>query len=128
MPIRAAKGITLIELMVVVAIVAIIAAIAYPSFRNGLQHSRRADAFKALLSMQLKQEEFRITHSEYSKNIADLGSPTSDYYDFSIVAASTGVATYLLQAQASGAQQGDTGCTLLTINKADVKSPADCWQ
>lgn len=128
MPIRFARGITLIELMVVVAIVAIIAAIAYPSFQNGLQHSRRADAFKALLTMQLKQEEFRISNPEYSKNVADLGNPSSSYYSFSVVAASTGVATYKLQAQATGAQLGDTGCTLLTITKADVKSPPDCWK
>lgn len=128
MPIRFARGITLIELMVVVAIVAIIAAIAYPSFQNGLQHSRRADAFKTLLTMQLKQEEYRITSSAYSTNLADLGNPSSNYYSFSVVAASTGAATYKLQAQASGAQSNDTGCTLLTITKADVKEPADCWK
>lgn len=84
MPIRFARGITLIELMVVVAIVAIIAAIAYPSFQNGLQHSRRADAFKTLLTMQLKQEEYRITSSAYSTNLADLGNPSSNYYSFLI--------------------------------------------
>ena len=127
MPIRFARGITLIELMVVVAIVAIIAAIAYPSFQNGLQHSRRADAFKTLLTMQLKQEEYRITSSAYSTNLADLGTPSSNYYSFSVVAA-TGAATYKLQAQAIGAQLGDTGCTRLTITKADVKDPADCWK
>ena len=93
MPIRFARGITLIELMVVVAIVAIIAAIAYPSFQNGLQHSRRADAFKTLLTMQLKQEEYRITSSAYSTNLADLGNPSSNYYSFSVVAASTGAAS-----------------------------------
>lgn len=113
--------------MVVVAIVAIIAAVAYPSFQNGLQHSRRADAFKTLLTMQLKQEEFRISNAEYSKNVADLGNPNSSYYSFSVVAASTGAATYKLQAQAIGAQSSDSGCTLLTITKADVKSPPDCW-
>ncbi|MGE6264005.1 type IV pilin protein [Aeromonas media] len=127
MPTRFARGITLIELMVVVAIVAIIAAIAYPSFQNGLQHSRRADAFKTLLTMQLKQEEYRISNTEYSKNVADLGNPSSSYYSFSVVAASTGAATYKLQAQAIGAQSSDSGCTLLTITKADVKSPPDCW-
>ncbi|MCY9835338.1 type IV pilin protein [Aeromonas media] len=124
---RFARGITLIELMVVVAIVAIIAAIAYPSFQKGLQHSRRADAFKGLLTMQLKQEEYRITSGAYSTNKADLGNPSSSYYDFSVVAASTSATTYKLQAEAIGAQLGDTGCTLLTITKADVKSPSDCW-
>lgn len=121
------RGITLIELLVVVAVVAIIAAIAYPSFQSGLQRSRRADAIKGLLTMQLKQEEYRITHTEYSKSKTDLGNPASNYYSFSVVAASTGTATYKLQAEASGAQRGDTDCISMFIDKADKKTPAECW-
>ena len=126
MPIRFARGITLIELMVVVAIVAIIAAIAYPSFQNGLQHSRRADAFKTLLTMQLKQEEFRISNTSYSGTPSQVGNPTSDYYTFTISGATATV--YTLIATAKGSQSNDSGCTTLTLNKADTKTPSDCWK
>lgn len=122
------RGITLIELLVAVAVVAIIAAVAYPSFMDGLRKSRRAEAIKGLLSMQLKQEEYRITSGAYSTNKADIGDPISDYYSFSVIAASTSTATYKMQAQASGAQNGDTDCAILTIDKADKKEPSDCWK
>ncbi|ATY78863.1 TPA: type IV pilin protein [Aeromonas veronii] len=123
------SGITLLELMVVVAIVAIIAAVAYPSFTDGLRKSRRADAIKGLLTMQLKQEEFRISNASYSSAIASVGNPTSDYYTFSISGASA--TAYTLVATSKGAQVGDkagnTACDTLTINKADIKTPAECW-
>ncbi len=133
MPIRFARGITLIELMVVVAIVAIIAAVAYPSFQNGLQHSRRAEAIKGLLSMQLKQEEYRIANTEYVKPASFaatptlLGSPSSNYYDFAVSAADQ--TSYSLKATAKGAQTGDAACLTMVINKDDSKgTTADCWK
>ncbi|MGN5139290.1 type IV pilin protein [Aeromonas sp. 164P] len=129
------SGITLLELMVVVAIVAIIAAVAYPSFTDGLRKSRRAEAMKGLLSMQLKQEEYRIANLQYvnptvfNATPALLGSPTSDYYTFTISGASA--TAYTLVATTKGAQVGDkagnTACDTLTINKADIKTPVECW-
>lgn len=123
------SGITLLELIVVVAIVAIIASVAYPSFTDGLRKSRRAEALKGLLSMQLKQEEFRVSNTSYSANPSQVGNPTSSYYDFSISGATaTG---YTLIATSKGAQVGDksgsTACDTLTLNKADTKTPAACW-
>ncbi|RQM60197.1 type IV pilin protein [Aeromonas enteropelogenes] len=124
------SGITLLELMVVVAIVAIIAAVAYPSFTDGLRKSRRAEAVKGLLTMQLKQEEFRISNASYSSAVANVGNPTSDYYTFTISGATA--TAYTLVATSKGAQVGDksgsTNCDSLTINKADIKTPAECWK
>ncbi|VXA77643.1 Type IV pilin [Aeromonas salmonicida] len=123
------SGITLLELMVVIAIVAIIASVAYPSFTDGLRKSRRAEAFKGLLSMQLKQEEFRVSNTSYSATPSQVGNPASDYYTFSISGATA--TTYTLIATTKGAQVGDkagsTACDTLTLNKADTKTPADCW-
>jgi len=124
------SGITLLELIVVVAIVAIIASIAYPSFTDGLRKSRRAEAFKGLLSMQLKQEEFRVSNTSYSSTPSLVGNPASDYYTFAISGASA--TAYTLIATSKGAQVGDkagsTACDTLTINKSDVKTPSDCWR
>ncbi|MBS4701337.1 Fimbrial protein precursor [compost metagenome] len=120
------SGITLLELLVVVAVVAILAAVAYPSFTNGLQKSRRAEALKGLLSMQLKQEEFRISNASYSGTPSQVGNPASDYYTFTISGATATV--YTLIATAKGSQSNDAGCTILTLNKADTKTPSDCWK
>lgn len=126
------SGITLLELMVVVAVVAILAAVAYPSFTDGLRKSRRAEAIKGLLTMQLKQEEYRISHTEYVKPTefnatpSLLGSPASVYYKFEVSSANS--TFYSLKATALGAQGGDIGCTPLSIDKADKKDPSDCWK
>lgn len=112
-----------------IAIVAIIASVAYPSFTDGLRKSRRAEAFKGLLSMQLKQEEFRVSNTSYSATPSQVGNPDSDYYTFTISGATP--TTYTLIATTKGAQVGDkagsTACDTLTLNKADTKTPADCW-
>jgi type IV pilus assembly protein PilE len=124
------SGITLLELMVVIAIVAIIASVAYPSFTDGLRKSRRAEAFKGLLSMQLKQEEFRVSNTSYSATPSQVGNPASDYYTFTISGATP--TAYTLIATTKGAQIGDkagsTACDTLTLNKADTKTPPDCWK
>lgn len=123
------SGITLLELMVVVAIVAILAAVAYPSFTDGLRKSRRAEAFKGLLSMQLKQEEFRISNASYSDTKSQIGDPSSDYYDFEVVLSSATATTYyVLKANAKSAQIDGSPCDNLTLDKADIKAPADCWK
>ena len=48
-------GFTLIELMIVVAIVAILASIAYPSYKDSVLKSRRAEARTALSELLQQQ-------------------------------------------------------------------------
>lgn len=120
------RGMTLIELMVVVAIIGIIAAAAYPNYVDYVRESRRADAIGQLLSLQMAQEEYRLKNPSYA-NIATLGvTLSSDYYTFSV--SNIGAETYTLTATATGGQANDTGCTTLNLNQNDEKTPADCWQ
>ncbi|RUO56187.1 MULTISPECIES: type IV pilin protein [Pseudidiomarina] len=119
-------GITLIELMVVVVIIGIIASAAYPNFVDYVREARRADAMGQLLTLQMAQEEYRLKNTSYA-DIATLGiTLTSDYYTFSV--SNIGNETYTLTATATGGQANDTGCTTLTLNQNDQKSPAACWE
>jgi type IV pilus assembly protein PilE len=119
------KGMTLIELMVVVAIIAIIAAVAYPLFTDYVREARRADAIGQLLTLQMAQEEYRLRNPSYAE-LADLGTTvTSEFYTFS--ASNIGSETYSLTATAIGAQASDSDCATMTINHNDQRTPADCW-
>ena len=121
------RGVTLLELMITLVVLAILSAIAYPSFQTHLVKSRRAEALGHLLSVQLKQEEYRVTNAGYTTNLALVGGATTDYYGYSVTVSG---ATYTLTATATTgkSQVNDTGCTALTLDSQGVKTPVDCWK
>ncbi len=119
-------GMTLIELMIVVVIIGIIAGIAYPNFVDYVREARRADAMGQLLTLQMAQEEYRLKNTSYA-DIATLGiTLSSDYYTFAV--SNVGAETYTLTATATGGQTNDTGCTTISLNQNDQKTPAECWE
>ena len=65
---QAAKGFTLIELMVVVAIVGILAAIAVPTYTEQARKGRRADAVRAIGQVQLSLERWRAENPCYGQS------------------------------------------------------------
>lgn len=101
----AARGFTLIELMVVVAVVAILAAIAIPNFLEQSKKGRRSEAMSAVGELQLRQERWRAEHPSYGSE-TDLGTlPASDSYTFDV--ADESASTYTITATAVGKQEGD---------------------
>lgn len=133
---RANRGFTLIELMVVVAIVAILAAVAIPAYTEQVRKGRRADAVRAIGQIQLGLERWRADNPSYANCApAPCGNgtypvtPTSDYYTITIPAATA--TTYTIRAAPTGAQASDKcGNLELAYNAGDVaKIPATagCW-
>ena len=83
---RSNKGMTLIELLLVVIIVGILAAIAVPIYTNYMQRGRRVDAKTALEQLRAAQEMRRAEQGGYSTNLAELQTtwgvqvnPVGDY-------------------------------------------------
>lgn len=66
---RNLQGFTLIELMVTVAIVGILAAIAYPSYKNSVTKSRRAEGKSLLLDAAAREERYFAQYNKYTKVI-----------------------------------------------------------
>ncbi|MGO8988904.1 MAG: type IV pilin protein [bacterium] len=83
---RSNKGLTFIELIIVVAVVAILAAIAIPVYTSYMQRGRRADAKTALQQLAAAQEMRRAEKGSYSTNLTELqtswgvqANPVGDY-------------------------------------------------
>lgn len=66
------RGLTLLELMVVLVIVALLATLAWPGFAGHFQRVRRQDAITTLLRIQLQQEQWRAQDTDYA-SLAELG-------------------------------------------------------
>ncbi len=83
---KSKKGLTLIELLIVVVIVGILAGIAIPLYTNFMQRARRSDAKTALEQLRASQEMRRAERGTYSTDLAELrttwgvqNNPVGDY-------------------------------------------------
>lgn len=61
-----ARGVTLLELLVVLALVGLLAAMAYPSYRGSLLRAHRTEAVESLLTLAAAQERFNLQHGHYA--------------------------------------------------------------
>lgn len=133
---KRARGITLIELMIVVVVMGILAAIAYPAYSEFVARAKRNEAKAALLQIATNQEKIYLQNSAFTTNLTDLGfsaTPTfttdSGAYDVTVASPVpssnfTATATYKL----GGTEAGR--CLTFTIDGRGTKTSGpntDCW-
>ncbi len=129
---RRQHGITLIELMIVVAVIAILAAIGYPSYRDYVRRSNRAEGKSELMNAAALQEKFFSNNNTYTTDMTALGLDNTDpavtqkgFYSIDAAACAGGIATcYILTATAQGGQSDDGKCTSMTIDSQGTKGGA----
>ena len=138
------RGLTLIELMVVVAVLAILSAVAYPLYTNQVQKSRRADAKVALQTIALAQERFFTVNGEYAADLSTLqvsdairveGESDEGYYTITLTRSGDDNEQFSVTAEAAGPQADDEDCAEFTIDHRGVKGAEDdggaanpkCW-
>ena len=131
------KGLTLVELMVVVAVMAIIATVAYPLYTAQVQKSRRADAKIALEMVAAAQERFFTLNGSYADNLAALdvsaeiqgGASNEGYYDISLARPAIDQFTATADIDSGAAQSSDSDCAQFTLNQVGFKGAtnANCW-
>ena len=128
-----ARGVTLIELLIVMVVVALLASIAWPSYQNYVMRTHRAAARACLSEMAQFMERYYTTNMTYVGANPDLGCETegnlNTKYTFSLSPAPT-QRTYRIRAVPLGAQQDrDTQCGTLALNQAGARSPTTngCW-
>ncbi|MEM7303990.1 MAG: type IV pilin protein [Pseudomonadota bacterium] len=95
--IKSQRGITLVELMMVIVIVGIIASIAYPSYQGHINKTRRTDGQAMMLKIMQEQRKYFSNENTYTLDlINDLGyidsgdgSSTESDEGFYIISAGT---------------------------------------
>ena len=131
---RNMRGITLIELMVVVVIVGILAAIAYPNYQEFTARAKRNEARAALLRLATNQERFYLNNNTFTTDMTQIGFSSSPfttetgYYVVNVTSATpsnfSATATY----QHGGSEAGK--CLTFTIDGRGQKTSGpdtDCW-
>lgn len=122
------KGLTLIELLIVIVIVGILAAIAIPMYTGYLQRARRADAKIALEQLRASEEMWRAEKGSYSISLTALqttmGGPAAVSGDYNIALNATAT-TFTGTATPTTSRQSSDGA--LTIDQNGTKLPAEKW-
>lgn len=143
---RAARGFTILELMITVAVVGILAAIALPAYHGYLQRAARAEAKAALLEnagfLERNFSESYRYHQDSNGHDLVLPVPSvprdggAPMYAITLDSAATGTSTFrIVAAPVAGSAATQDACGSLTLNQLGQKGvsgasrPAsECWQ
>ncbi len=137
------KGLTLIEILIVVAIIGILAAIGIPGYIGQQRRAARTEASTNLQNLRLLEEQYYAENGRYAPNPDSTvsytqlsttlqttfprflpGSAIDLSYDYSVTSSGTG-ASFTATATAKGGRRasGDDPCT---INNNNTRS-GPCW-
>jgi type IV pilus assembly protein PilE len=129
------RGITLIELMIVVVIVGIMAIVAYPNYREFAARAKRTEAKSMLLQVASMQERFYLQNNSYTDVLTSLGfantpSQVSDSGSYRLTVTAAGTNDFTAQAVYLNADAEAGKCATFQIDGRGVKTSAplaDCW-
>jgi len=129
------RGVTLMELMIVVVVIGILTAIAYPSYRQYVAKAKRNEAKAALLQISTMQERFYLQNNTYTADMTALGFSVganfltdSESYIVNVTAASPAAFAATATYQKGDAEAGK--CATFSIDGVGSKTSTpfdDCW-
>jgi len=133
--IRKQRGVTLMELMVVMVIIGILAAIAYPSYRAQVRRSNRTEARVALEQTAGALEKCYTRYMAYDDAA---NCPTANQFNggatittqrglYQVSAPTLNGTQFTVRADAQGAQATDTACARIEMDQTGRRTPATCW-
>jgi len=131
---RNVRGITLIELMIVVVIVSILAAIAYPNYQEFTARAKRSEARAALLRLATNQERFYLNNNTFTTDLTQIGFSNSPfttetgYYIVAVTSATSSNFSATATYQHGGSEANR--CLTFSIDGRGQKTSApdtNCW-
>lgn len=130
----AARGFTLIEMMIAVAVIGILTAIVLPMYGEYVMRSRLTEAFSALSVAQTGAEQYWSNNRDYSNFNTDPSFPSSST-NFTYALTSASNSAYLITATGRAGALGFTYTVDQAGNHATVAVPttkgwtltATCW-
>jgi type IV pilus assembly protein PilE len=139
------RGVTLLELLVVLALVGVLAALAYPSYRGYLVRAHRMEAIEALLTVAAAQERFHLQHGRYADGFEPEVVPglalapvtSGGRYALRLEGAPPGGFAALASPREGFGQERDARCSQLAldgtgrrwaVDGAGRDSTTDCWR
>lgn len=144
---RRQRGVSLLELMIVVVIVGIIASIAFPSYTQFILRAKRTAAKSVILRVADRQEQFFADNKQYATTMTALGfatnpiaidenggitGTTSGDRLYSVALGNPGgTTTFTVQATPQLSMTRDTACGVMSMTHIGVKgnsgAATDCW-
>jgi type IV pilus assembly protein PilE len=137
------RGVTLLELLVVLVVIGVIASLALPAYRRHTLRVHRTEAMTALLQLQSAEESYYLRHDTYTGNIeapppVGLGlsaTTPSNKYVLAVAQATDGQ-SYIATASPTpgGGQDADLDCLALSIDARGRRAVSGtagtqrCWQ
>ena len=131
------RGVSLLQLLVVLAIIGVLAGLAIPAYDNQIRKARRADAKTALSELANQQVEYLLNHSVYSTTFPPLGygnTSTNGFYTLTLTA--IGSTSFTIDGTATGSQANDTDCANFRVtntgartatNSGNLDNTSNCW-
>lgn len=146
---RAQRGVTLIELMIVLLIVGLLASIAVPSYRQYVLRSHRVEAQTVLMNLAAAQEKHYLVCNTYTDAIdgapdvdcaggrglgfgdfdADVDGLQTENGWYTVTIDEADAETFSATATATGSQADDVDCTTFSIDAAGRREAEseECW-
>ena len=126
------RGVTFLELMIVVVIIAILTAIAFPNYRDFLDRAKRNEAKALLLEVAQNQERFYLQNSRYG-TLPELGYGTplnTDSGTYQVTVNDPDASNFEAQADYLKDGKEASRCVRFNIDGRGTKTSApyvDCW-
>jgi len=127
------RGVTLMEVMIVIVVIGILTAIAYPNYREFTARAKRTEAKALLLEIASNQERFYLNANRFG-TLTELGYAdplTTDSGSYTVTIPLNNASNFVVTAAYNHSGSEFDRCSSFTIdgrgNKTSLGSIGNCW-